>query len=104
MAGETALRLSAFFGIFAAMALWEIAAPMRARVLGRGGRWATNWGISILNAGLTAVMKAGLGAAAVIAAMDAADRMIRSQCRSRSGTSPSKYRAPSKTSVPSQVA
>ncbi|MEM1163479.1 MAG: sterol desaturase family protein, partial [Pseudomonadota bacterium] len=76
MENESLLRLGAFFGIFAAMALWELAAPMRARALGRGGRWATNWGISIVNAGVSAVMKAGLGAAAVLAALDAADRQI----------------------------
>ena len=76
MLSETTIRLGAFFGIFAAMALWEIAAPMRARVLARSRRWATNWAISIANAGVTALMKAGLGAAAVLAAADAADNGI----------------------------
>ena len=68
---ETTIRLSAFFGIFTAMALWEVAAPMRARALTRQNRWLTNWGISVVNAGVSALMKAGLGAAAVIAAIDA---------------------------------
>ncbi len=71
MEHETLLRLGVFFGIFGVMALWEVAAPMRARVVGRGGRWATNWAMSVVNAGVTALMKAGLGAAAVIAALDA---------------------------------
>ncbi|MEM7060637.1 MAG: sterol desaturase family protein [Pseudomonadota bacterium] len=68
---ETTLRLLVFFGIFAAMALWELAAPRRAQVTGRGGRWLTNWGISIVNFGVSAGMKIGLGAAAVLAALDA---------------------------------
>jgi sterol desaturase/sphingolipid hydroxylase (fatty acid hydroxylase superfamily) len=73
---ESLVRLGAFFGIFAVMALWEIAAPMRARAFGRGGRWATNWGMSIINTGVTALMKIGLGAAAVIAADHAQSESI----------------------------
>jgi len=76
MEHETLIRLGAFFGIFAAMAAWEMAAPRRARALTRGGRWATNWGIAVLNAATTFVMKAGLGAAAVLAAVDASARGI----------------------------
>ncbi|MFK7944749.1 MAG: sterol desaturase family protein [Paracoccaceae bacterium] len=68
---ESTIRLGAFFGIFAVMALWEAAAPMRQRAVDRQGRWLTNWGISVLNVGVSALMKAGLGAAAVIAALDA---------------------------------
>ncbi|MEM9138421.1 MAG: sterol desaturase family protein [Pseudomonadota bacterium] len=69
---ETALRLGVFFGIFACMAVWELLAPRRQRVLERGGRWATNWGISLVNSGITVLMKGALGAAAVVAALDAA--------------------------------
>ena len=76
MISETTIRLGAFFGIFAAMALWEIAAPVRARVAAKGQRWATNWAISLINAGTVAVMKAGLGAAAVLAAIDAGENGI----------------------------
>lgn len=76
MVSETVIRLGAFFGIFSVMALLEIAVPMRRRCLGRTRRWATNWALSIINAGLTALMKAGLGAAAVLAAIDAAERGI----------------------------
>lgn len=71
MTDETALRLGVFFGIFLVMAAWEWAAPMRARALRRGGRWATNWAMGALNTGVTAAMKLGLGAAAVLAALDA---------------------------------
>ena len=76
MEHETLIRLGAFFGIFAAMALWEAARPMRARVLARRGRWVTNWALSVLNAAVTAAMKAGLGAAAVLAALDAEARGV----------------------------
>ena len=68
---ETTIRLAAFFGIFAAMALWEAAMPRRMRSATRASRWLTNWGISVVNTGVSALMKAGLGAAAVLAAMDA---------------------------------
>ena len=71
MLSETTIRLGAFFGIFAVMALWEVAAPVRDRVAAKGRRWATNWAISIANAGVTAVMKLGFSAAAVIAAQGA---------------------------------
>lgn len=69
MISETALRLGAFFGIFLAMALWEWARPMRALVVPRWKRWATNWAISIIDA---AVVKLLFGAAAAGAALDAA--------------------------------
>lgn len=71
MPSEAVLRLTVFFGIFLAMALWEIAAPMRRRALGRGVRWTTNWAIAILGSVLGAVLKAGLGLAAVAAALHA---------------------------------
>jgi sterol desaturase/sphingolipid hydroxylase (fatty acid hydroxylase superfamily) len=76
MASETILRLGAFFGIFAVLAIWEAAAPARARLFTRRRRWLTNWTISALNAGVTALMALALGAAAVLAAMDAAERGI----------------------------
>ena len=76
MLSETVIRLCAFFGIFAVMAGWELAAPMRHCVMARGRRWLTNWSISFINSGVTAGMKAGLGAAAVLAALDAAELKI----------------------------
>ncbi len=69
---EAAIRLSVFFGLFAVMAAWEVWAPRRVRSYRRGGRWLTNWGVSITNALVAALMKAVLGAAAVLAALDAA--------------------------------
>ena len=73
---ETTIRLLAFGGIFTVMALWEAAAPRRLRIMPRAGRWITNWGLSITNSVVVALMKAILGAAAVLAALDAAERGI----------------------------
>jgi sterol desaturase/sphingolipid hydroxylase (fatty acid hydroxylase superfamily) len=49
LAHEPALRLGAFAGIFAAMALWELVAPRREQTFGRGQRWPSNIGIVILD-------------------------------------------------------
>ncbi|MEL6210233.1 MAG: sterol desaturase family protein [Pseudomonadota bacterium] len=68
MLSEAAIRLSAFIGIFAVMALWEVRAPMRRLVVPRLGRWGTNWGVSAIDA---VMVKLLFGAAAVGAAMDA---------------------------------
>jgi sterol desaturase/sphingolipid hydroxylase (fatty acid hydroxylase superfamily) len=47
---ETQIRLGAFLGVFAMMALWEVAAPRRHRSLGRLWRWPSNLGVTALNA------------------------------------------------------
>jgi len=49
LAHEPMIRLAAFAGIFAAMALWELAAPRRRQVIGRLRRWPGNLGIVVLN-------------------------------------------------------
>ncbi len=46
---EPVIRLGFFFGVFAAMALWELAAPRRALTTAKGWRWASNLGIVVLN-------------------------------------------------------
>ena len=46
---EAAIRLTAFFGIFAAMALWEWRAPRRALTVSKTLRWASNLGLVVLN-------------------------------------------------------
>ncbi|MEO8122868.1 MAG: sterol desaturase family protein [Burkholderiales bacterium] len=46
---EIAIRLGAFAGIFAVMALWEVLAPRRRQVIGRWQRWPANLGIVVLN-------------------------------------------------------
>ena len=47
---ELAIRLSFFFGILAAMMLWEVVAPRRMRAFSRLRRWPSNLGIVVLNA------------------------------------------------------
>ena len=47
LTNEAAIRLSAFFGIFALMAAWEVAAPRRARLHSRGVRWTANLGLVV---------------------------------------------------------
>lgn len=46
---EASIRLSAFIGIFTAMALLEQFLPRRERFPARGRRWATNWGMLIVD-------------------------------------------------------
>ena len=46
---EPAIRLAAFFGIFALMAAWEAAAPRRIRLHTRLRRWTANLGLVVLN-------------------------------------------------------
>jgi sterol desaturase/sphingolipid hydroxylase (fatty acid hydroxylase superfamily) len=46
---EPVIRLSAFAGIFCAMALWEVLAPKRRQAVGRWGRWPSNLGIVVLD-------------------------------------------------------
>lgn len=48
-AHEPVIRLSAFLGIFAAMAVWEVLAPRRKQSLSRLQRWPSNIGIVVLN-------------------------------------------------------
>ena len=46
---EPAVRLGAFFGMFALMAVWEAVAPRRARLLPRRVRWLHNLALVVLN-------------------------------------------------------
>jgi sterol desaturase/sphingolipid hydroxylase (fatty acid hydroxylase superfamily) len=46
---EPAIRLTAFAGVFALMALWEAWAPRRPLSVGRVRRWPSNLGIAALN-------------------------------------------------------
>ena len=46
---EAVIRLSAFFGIFAAMALWEWRAPRRPLSVSKVRRWSSNLGLVVLN-------------------------------------------------------
>jgi sterol desaturase/sphingolipid hydroxylase (fatty acid hydroxylase superfamily) len=49
LAHEPSVRLSAFFGVFALMAVWEAVAPRRARLLPRRVRWLHNLALVVLN-------------------------------------------------------
>ncbi len=49
LAHELSVRLAAFFGVFALMALWEAAAPRRVRLLARPVRWLHNLALVVLN-------------------------------------------------------
>ncbi|MEM6489058.1 MAG: sterol desaturase family protein [Pseudomonadota bacterium] len=71
MVSEIAIRLSCFFGIFTAMALLEVFAPVRRLAASKVRRWGTNWSISVID---SVMVKLLFGAAAVGAAADAAAR------------------------------
>ena len=42
---ETIIRLGAFAGVFAVMAVWEFFGPRRNQAIGRGVRWPSNLGV-----------------------------------------------------------
>jgi len=46
---EPAIRLGFFLGVFAVVALWEVAAPRRALTVSKTLRWASNLGLVALN-------------------------------------------------------
>jgi sterol desaturase/sphingolipid hydroxylase (fatty acid hydroxylase superfamily) len=46
---EAAIRLGFFVGVFAIVALWELAAPRRALTLSKAWRWGSNLGLVALN-------------------------------------------------------
>jgi len=71
LTGEPALRLAAFFAVFAAVALWEGLAPRRALRLPRPARWSANLGLA---ASSTLLLRLLFPAAAVGAASVAAER------------------------------
>ena len=62
---ETSIRLIAFFGVFATMAIWEVLAPRRPRPVTRSARWPGNLGIVVLN---SVVVRLVLPASAVAVA------------------------------------
>jgi sterol desaturase/sphingolipid hydroxylase (fatty acid hydroxylase superfamily) len=68
---EFLVRISAFALIFAAMALWEMAAPRRVLTVGRKPRWASNLGILLVDVVAARIL---VPTAAVGAALFAAGR------------------------------
>jgi sterol desaturase/sphingolipid hydroxylase (fatty acid hydroxylase superfamily) len=69
--GEWVVRLTAFVGVFAAMAAWEALAPRRARLFPRRVRWLNNLGLAALN---TLIVRLLFPVAAVGFAAIAAER------------------------------
>ena len=63
---EPLVRFGAFFGVFLAMALWELLAPRRPQAISRLQRWPGNLGLSVIN---TSVLRILFPAAAVGAAI-----------------------------------
>ena len=62
MAHEATIRLAFFIGFFVIIALWEVLAPRRIRVLSRALRWTNNLGLVFLN---TTILRLLFPAAAV---------------------------------------
>ncbi len=58
-ANEPAIRLGAFAGVLAAMALWELLAPRRRQAVGRARRWPNNLGVVVLDTLLVRLVFAG---------------------------------------------
>ena len=67
---ELALRLGVFLAVFAALALWERAAPVRTLRLARLVRWRANLGLAVVN---TLVLRVVLPGSALAFAALAAD-------------------------------
>lgn len=61
---EPLIRLVFFFGVLAAMAVWEAVAPRRTLSVGKGWRWASNLGLVVVNT-IAARLVFALGAVGV---------------------------------------
>ena len=53
---EPVIRLSIFLGVFAIVALWELASPRRALTVSKALRWGSNLGLVVLNTVLLRLM------------------------------------------------
>ena len=56
LSNEVSIRLGFFFGVFAVMAAWELAAPRRQLRQSKIVRWYANLGIVVLNTGLARIV------------------------------------------------
>jgi sterol desaturase/sphingolipid hydroxylase (fatty acid hydroxylase superfamily) len=74
MQDELLIRLSVFLGLFALLAAAEALAPRRRRGQPRRRRWATNWGIALLDSLTLRLIALALPLLAVGAALDASAR------------------------------
>jgi sterol desaturase/sphingolipid hydroxylase (fatty acid hydroxylase superfamily) len=66
---ELIIRVGAALSIFAVLASWEVLAPRRAMLIGRGRRWPSNLGILVLDALLVRLLipTAAVGVAVIAA-------------------------------------
>lgn len=64
---EPIVRLTAFLGVFVAVALWEALAPRRARACARRDRWPHNLGLLVLNTFVLRVVAPGAAVAVALA-------------------------------------
>lgn len=71
LSSEPTIRLAAFLGVLAAMALWELAAPRRRREIPRLIRWTNNIALVVLD---TAILRLTFPILAVGLAVMAEDR------------------------------
>ena len=71
LAHEPAIRISAFVGVFAFMAIWELLAPRRALVVSKPIRWANNLALVILN---TVALRVAIPVAATGLALTATEQ------------------------------
>jgi sterol desaturase/sphingolipid hydroxylase (fatty acid hydroxylase superfamily) len=56
LAYEPYIRLGAFAGVFAVMAIWEFVGPRRKQTIGRGWRWPNNLGVVIVDTLLVRIL------------------------------------------------
>ena len=70
MTSEAVLRLAAFSAVFAAVALWELAAPRRRPVFSRRERWPHNLGLLLVDAIVLRVLAPGAAVAVALVAQD----------------------------------
>jgi sterol desaturase/sphingolipid hydroxylase (fatty acid hydroxylase superfamily) len=56
LAYEPYIRLGAFAGVFAVMAIWEFVGPRRKQAIGRGWRWPNNLGVVIVDTLLVRIL------------------------------------------------
>ncbi|MBU2487199.1 MAG: sterol desaturase family protein [Alphaproteobacteria bacterium] len=71
LAAEPMIRLAAFLGVLAAMAIWEVAAPRRRREIPRVIRWTNNLALVVLD---TAILRLTFPILAVGLAITAEDK------------------------------
>ena len=71
LANEPTIRLAAFLGVLAAMALWEVVAPRRRREIPRVIRWTNNFALVVLD---TVILRLSFPILAVGLAVTAEER------------------------------